>query len=210
VFNPHKITQAEIEFIRVYVRAMKREYHVLQSVLALMNPTDLGIRCVVEATRAAKELQEMQAEFEQSLHALSVKHRAKAKKIVESPTDEELADLFTLSFFKVVSPTPAGKKDEGWFSGEPEMLVEMFKTLQKADKTKLPNLLSSYLNAAFKLFSLQNKKYPLADDPLSHWNLPPQTFKFNATIEYYSDDDDWEEDDEDDDEYYTDEYGETD
>jgi hypothetical protein len=200
MFDPNKITQTEIEFIRVYVRAMKREYHLLHSVLALMHPEQLGMRCIVAATKAAKELQEMQAEFDQSVALLSTQHQMRVRKTADVPTADDLADMFTMSFFKVISPTPYGKKDDGWFSGEPGTLESLFKSLKKLEKDKLPNALATYFAAAFKLFAANNKKYPLADDPLNHWNLPPQTFKFKGYASYK--DENYEDDDEEDDDEY--------
>ena len=202
MFDPNKITQTEVEFIRVYVRAMRREYSLLRSVLVLMHPEQLDMRCVVAATKAAKELQDLHAEFEQTIAAISTKHGMPCKKISEMPSADELSELFTLSFFKVVSPTPYGKKDAGWFSGEPGTLSALFKSLAKLEKEKLPNALATYFAAAFKLFSYGKNAYSLDDAPPNHWHTSQQVFKFYGHLEPQYDDDEAYDDDEDDDTEY--------
>ena len=203
MFNPDKITPLELEFIRTYVTAMKREYALLYSVLDLMDPRNLAVRDVVSAAKMARELQFMHAEFDQSLHALSSKHSFSHKKTPASPTTDELADLFTLSFFKVISATPNGKQDDGWFSGEPGAMKKLFAALHNIEKQKLPSIISPFLSAAFKLFANQSKKYPLTDYPPVPWqlNLPPQLFTFKGNFSPADEDD--EEYDEDEDDYYS-------
>jgi hypothetical protein len=212
MFDPNKITQVELAFIGAYVSAMKREYALLYSVLDLMDPRNLAVKDVVSAAKLALELQTMQKSFDESLHTIGTKHGSKLKSMTTAPSADELADLFTLSFFKLVSATPSGKKDDGWFSGEPGAMKKFFAALQNIEKQKLPQLLSPYLAAAFKLFAHNAKKYPLNDNPLNPWivNLPPQTFKFKGHPLYESDQEDYEEDDEDEDNDYYYQFGEDD
>jgi 23S rRNA maturation mini-RNase III len=207
MFDPNKITQVELAFIGAYVSAMRREYALLYSVLDLMDPRNLAVKDVVSAAKLARELQTMQSSFDESLHAIGKKHGSKLKSMTTAPSADELANLFTLSFFKLVSATANGKKDDGWFSGEPGAMKKFFAALQNIEKQKLPQLLSPYLAAAFKLFANNPKKYPLNDKPLDPWNinLPPQTFTFKNHLLYENDQEEYEEDDEDedgDDDYY--------
>lgn len=91
-------------------------------------------------------------------------------------------------------------------------MKKFFAALQNIEKQKLPQLLSPYLAAAFKLFADNSKKYPLNDKPLDPWNinLPPQTFTFKGHILYENDQEGYEEDEEDDDDDYYYQFGEDD
>jgi len=206
MFNPNNISKSEQQFIRVYVAAMKRDYHLLWSVLDLMNPTHLGVKEIVLAARMAKELQHMQADFDSELLVLQKKHRLKHKSFsLPAPTTEDLAELFTLSFFKVVTTTPKGKKkDDGWFSGEPESWKEMAHTIQSIDVNKLPKIIGAYMATLMKLFKPFDYGSGMADVPVNpYWQLPYAN-KNNAKPydeeEYFEDDEDvdYENDDDED------------
>lgn len=200
--NPNKINRLELEFIRAYVVAMRREYDLLRSVLDLMDPRNLNVRDVVVASKLAQDLQQMQADFDQDLQTISARYKMPQKQQSTYPSHDALADLFTLSFFKVISDTPHGPKDAGWFSGEPGVSKKLFAAFQNLEKEKLPQLITSYLLNMFKSLSKKGQKYPLEDEPLNHWNLPPNSFTFKN---YFDPDDDYDadyDDDEDDDNYF--------
>jgi hypothetical protein len=205
MFNLNNISKAERQFIRTYVAAMRRDYQLLWSVLDLMNPTNLGAKEIVPTARLARELRTLQAEFDGELMALQKKHRLKHKAIAPPPpTTEELAELFTLSFFKVVTTTPKGKKkDDGWFSGEPESWKEMAHTIQSIDVNKLPKIVGSYIATLIKLFKPFDYGDGLSDAPVNpYWQLPygqKNHLKQYDEEEYFEDDEeDSEYDDEDD------------
>lgn len=208
MFNLNNISNAEQQFIRTYVAAMRRDYQLLWSVLDLMNPTNLGAKEIVPTARLARELRTLQAEFDGELMALQKKHRLKHRAIAPPPpTTEELAELFTLSFFKVITKTPKGeKKDDGWFSGEPESWKEMAHTVQSIDINKVPKIFSAYIAKLIKLFKPFDYGHGLSDEPVNpYWQLPyGQKNKSNQYDEdaYFEDDadseyDEYEEDDED-------------
>ena len=189
MFNLHKISKIELQFIRTYVAAMRRDYYMLWSVLDLMNPTFLGVKDIVTAAKTAQALQEMHFDFDKELIALQEKHKLRARGGSGEPTPDELSDLFTLSFFKVVTTSPKGKKkDDGWFSGEPTAWPAMLKSMQTIDSKKLPHTVGTYLAAVMKMFGSTgiNKLFPQTDTPISdYWNLPKNSFKFkNNTADY--------------------------
>jgi hypothetical protein len=205
MFNPNNISKTEQHFIRTYVAAMKRDYQLLWSVLDLMNPAHLGVKEIVLAARLAKELQQLQADFDGELLALQKKHRLKHKSLSPpEPTTEDLAELFTLSFFKVVTKTPKGKKkDDGFFSGEPESWKEMAHTIQSIDVNKLPKIIGAYIATLIKLFKPFDYGIGLPDAPVNpYWQLPysaKNNSKQYDEEEYFEDDEDadYENDDED-------------
>lgn len=204
MFNLNNISKSEQQFIRTYVAAMKRDYHLLWSVLDLMNPTHLGVKEIVIAARLAKELQQLQADFDGELLALQKKHRLKHKSFSPpAPTMEDLAELFTLSFFKVVTTTPKGKKkDDGWFSGEPESWKEMAHTIQSIDVNTLPKIIGSYIATLMKLFKPFDYGPGMADVPVNpYWKLPYGTKNNSKPYneeEYFEDDEDVDYENEDD------------
>ncbi|NDD52548.1 hypothetical protein EBZ39_01495 [bacterium] len=205
MFDLNNISKTERQFIQTYVAAMRRDYHLLWSVLDLMNPANLGVKEVVAASRLAKALQQMQADFDSELMALQKKHRLKHKSFsAPVPTTDDLAELFTLSFFKVVTKTPKGKKkDDGFFSGEPASWKEMAHTIQSIDVNKLPKIIGAYVATLMKLFKPFDYGAGMADVPVNpYWQLPHNTKNNSKQYdeeEYFEDDEDadYENDDED-------------
>ena len=196
MLDPNKLSSAEIKFIKTYVSAMKRDYDVLTSVMHCMDPKKLGVPCIVQATNLAYDLQELQFDFDAGLREVAGKHKFKHAPAKPSPTTDETADLFTLSFFKVIEKTVKGSKDEGLFSGEPDSWQAIFKNLQDANQHhKLKDLMSFYTKSMFKLFPKlpHNDKY---DDPL-YFELPPGSFEPHSSYGSANDEDDeWPDDDE--------------
>jgi len=195
MFNPNKLSVAEFKFIKTYVAAMKRDYDVLASVLHLMDPEKMGVRCVVKATELAYSLQDLHFDFDAHLRDVASRQKFRHLPAKPSPTTDEVADLFTLSFFKVVAKTSKGKTDDGLFSGEPDSWQQVFKSLQEASNHhQLKNMMSFYTKALFNLFPKLPPVFP-KDDPLS-FELPPGSFETHSSYEYDDDeDDDWPEGD---------------
>jgi hypothetical protein len=161
------MTPVEVQFIRVYVTALKRHYPVIRSVVDLMNPDGLGIQDFYNATTAAVAVDEMHADFEQGLQAVQKTNKMRARKVAASPTDDELADLFGLSFFKLITTVPAtdSKKKvlpttyEGWFSGKPDEwknTLKAYKDVPANKENALNDLLTTCFNAFAKLFNKNN------------------------------------------------------
>jgi hypothetical protein len=200
MLNPNNISKTEQQFIRTYVAAMKRDYYLIWSVLDLMHPEHLGIKEIVTAARLARELQLLQAAFDGKLLALQKKHKLKQKSFsLPEPTVDELAELFTLSFFKVITTTPkGGKKNDGWFSGEPESWKEIAHAVQSIDVNKLPKIISTYIATIIQLFKPFGGTAPMADPPVNpYWQLPygHKNYKPQQDDDQYFEDDDEYDDD---------------
>ena len=202
MLDPKTMSAAEREFIRVYVTAMQRDYDLIRSVLHLMDPAQTGLTSVVVATEAAQSLREMQAEFDSTLHALRNKHNFRDKKIPFVPAIDDIADLFSLSFFKIIKTSPAGqpKKDDGWFSGEPAEWGKTIKSVLNINYNSLPKVLTVYLNSLKKL--LANDKTADIEKNNQPWTPPTIANKFSEYFEQAlnssEEDLDWtDEDDED-------------
>lgn len=174
---------------------MKRDYYLLWSVLDLMHPKQLDVRDIVVAARLARGLQEMQADFDRELLELQKKHKLRLRPnfALPTPSTEGMAELFTLSFFKIVSTTPKGKKkDDGWFSGEPDSWKNIAQSIQTIDVNKLPNMVSSYIATLIKLFKPFGSTFlPPQNDSVNYsWDLPPSSFKHYKDAGWYDEEDD--------------------
>lgn len=209
MLNPERMSKAEKQFIRTYVAALRRDFNLLTSVMEFMHPDRLAITSAAKATEMAVELQHMHAEFEMTLHNLPSTGKFLRKTVATGPSLDDLADLFTLSFFKVftvLENDKAGgqKKDAGWFSGKPAEWYELFKQLDavehQSSKTQSPvfNMFSKFFPqlSLFKNFHLAKPHDNLS---LNEWPAeypdysPPKNQK---KLEY---DDEYDDDENDDD-----------
>lgn len=188
------MSPVEMQFIRVYVAAMRRHYADLRTVVDLMDPAGLGVKSFYDATTAALQLNEMQDEFDKAIAGIQKKHQVKTGKSKPFPTEDDIADLFGLSFFKLITTqkTPATATQQtwlqnGWFSGKPEEWQKTLKSYKSATKDSspaLPELLTECFNAFAKFFHLYNT-FPK--------NLPPNYGKKiwpKAAEDMYADYDD--------------------
>lgn len=188
------LSPLERKFFRLYAAAAKRDYHVMQTAVTLMNPDELGIVCPTHATRVAAGIQELYLEFDEALNRLTSKHRFVRKPMPASPNDDEMISLITASFFKLLatvktSPMDPGKtKDGGWFSGETEDWQKNIAALKKAlSPPEHNNPMSPLISAMMQLFNaLVNKKLPFMLSYQAGLELPQP------------EEEDWEEPDEDD------------
>lgn len=184
----------EVQFIRLYVMTLKREYYLLRSVMDLTHPTNLGVRNFTDATVLALGLDGMQQDFEASLRRVQKKNKLRIRQTVTGPTLDELADLFSLSFFKLITTAKpasgAGKTtyNNGWFSGKPnewKKTLHSYKGVPKDKNNELPDFLTDFFNAALKLFPFDNKTW-LSDQS----NLTKKIWPPDAKNWYVEDDDD--------------------
>jgi hypothetical protein len=175
------MSPAEIQFIRLYVAALKREYYLLRSVMNLMHPGNLGIKSFAEATKVAVGLEELQQDFDAKLKQIQKKLRPRARYAPTGPTLDELADIFSLSFFKVITSVggpETGKHvdNKGWFSGEPaawKKTLQNYKQTPKDKKQDLPDLLTDFFAAALKFFPFDNKTWLSDQSHLTKKVWPP-------------------------------------
>lgn len=152
----------EVQFIRVYVAALRHRYDELRVAIDIMNPQDLGVKDFYTATKVAHHMHKLQADFDAELRELHKKHKTPTRQIKQPPTEDDIVDLFSLSFFKLVTKaktaadaTTFAIPHEGWFSGKPQEWKSSLKTYSDVPtaESALPNILSQYLNFFHKLFN---------------------------------------------------------
>lgn len=125
MFNLSDMSEIELEFVRVYVHALRRDCDQLTTVFAVSHPDSLAVQDIVRATKVARGMHELQQNFERGLAELPF---VKNKPRRSSPTDPfwiALAKFFSLSFFKLLklqkeNDVTKNTSDYGWYSGQPE------------------------------------------------------------------------------------------
>lgn len=181
MLKPEHMSVAEKQFIRTYVQAMRRDFALVESVMALMHPDQLALTDLMQAVRVAVELRQMQAEFETTLANTPTLQPFIRKAMPSGPSLDDLADMFALSFFKVFTvlenkKTWPKKQDAGWFSGQPEEWHKVFKeleiTVEKSEKKQSPifNMFSKFF-PQLEMFKNFHLAQPTEDAPSNAW--PP-------------------------------------
>ncbi len=193
MFTTEYMSPTEIAFIKTYVAALRRDFSVLHTALALMRPDGFGVEDAATATRMAVELQHMHAEFDATLVATPSCKKFFKRTPAFAPSLDALADLFALSFFKVIATIksddhPSATKDAGWFSGKPEEWKKMLMQIEQLPPSPA-KISSPIFNTFAKFFSyldvFKNFK-PADDEPLNFW--PP--YKSKSYPQEIDDDDD--------------------
>ena len=196
MFEVKEMSDTELMFIRAYVVALKRNYSLVLTAIELMKPEKLAVTSVVQAARLSKVMQEMHAEFELTINALpSTAKFFRRKNTTNHPTVKELSELFSLSFFKVITtvkdgPAALSKHAGGWFSGDPYSWQRVFDNLQK--NPPFNGLVTDSLKALAKMFPAMKDLYfgesPKHDAPLNFW--PGKQPKYDNDNDD-DDDDEW-------------------
>lgn len=168
------MSPVEVQFIRVYVNALRKHYDTIRTAIDVMNPKELGVEDFNTATRVAVKMRDLHADFDDAIRKLHRKHKTPTRPIKPVPTEDDLADLFGLSFFKLVTKASITDKPEqfvipheGWFSGKPnewKNSLKAYKEVPKPTQADLAaNILSQYLSIFSKFFHINdtfNKKPP--------------------------------------------------
>jgi len=194
MFNKDKMSPDEWQFIKAYCLTVKKYYDALTLIRALMHPDQLAVMCPVTASRLALKLYELQKEQCDKIEALGTNKRKKfaADKI----SDEDIADIFMISFFKLVDGetkkvlvTDKGlPSHDGWSSGHPADWQNTIKSLHEihtANKLNKNVPTSLFLDALLKLFAGMPK------NKSADW----EKVESEEYVDWY---DEYEEDDEDD------------
>lgn len=197
VFDSTKMSADEFKFIKLYCTVVKKDYDMLTTMRGLMRQENLEVVCVVEATRLAEQLCEMQRSCCAELESRgTVKPRKKQEE--DGATLDQIAEVFTQSFFKLVHSetkkvfiTDKGLPNhDGWSSGHPSHWQHMLHSLKAIYAQKLQNDAPAnglMVSALLKLFSI----------------LPAEFNNKNYKFDKYEDDD-WDDEDPADDDYFDD------
>lgn len=153
--NPHELSPEEVQFLKHYSAAVKRDFYVLTCALQVMMKDGLAVTNPVTATRLAQELQRMHAEFDGKLIGLALQNgwRMKGRFAPEPPPIEMLVRIVQASFFKLIEKKKALKDptDMGWFSGQPVAWETTYKQAP-VNSPELNAVLGPLFNAIAKLF----------------------------------------------------------
>jgi len=181
---PQTFNPIENRFIRLYVKAMQRDYHLLCNVMDVMDPDGLNVECVVEAAQVARGLVMLHDEFADKINKVSDAGSYRTRKVSTEPSAEELSSLFSLSFFKLMAKRSGVKKDNGWFSGEPATWQTAVASAAAAKSDVLPDKLVGYLKTVQQLFT----NHKLLEQP-KHGKLPPGMYTFKQYLQAQEEDD---------------------
>jgi len=194
------MTPSEMQFIRLYVTTLRREYYLLRSVLDLMHPNGLGVKSFIDATKMALALEGMHQDFDSALSRVQKKDKIRKIKVATGPTMDELADMFSLSFFKLVTVEEGPetskkiKTDDGWFSGKPtewKKTLALYKNTPKNDLHSLPDLVSNFFNTLLKFFPFEKYHKNWHEGPFGPTKkLWPPENNYDEDAQYFDDDDD--------------------
>jgi hypothetical protein len=191
VFSAAHMSKAELDFIRLYVQITHKRFAALQAVLSLAHPDNLALLDMVHATELVAHMERLQNDFDGQIQQLQLKHNIPSKRLPPAPpTNEQLADIVVMSFFKVVGVMNATNglmaktKQNGWFSGKPKEWNDLFdKLATDLPENQMDSALSPYLKSVAKFFP---KYYPPGN-----WSklFPPPQQEFYEDDEY---DEEWD------------------
>lgn len=180
----------ELRFIRLYCALLRKQYYEVKTVMALMNPSIMAVRSPVQASHMAKQLSAFGEDFDAGLVAVRRKHKIKEKRVLHDEVSflNELADIFALSFFKVVAidDETANKVTlvkDGWCSGEPTSWTKYIDLSEQPQDDYEKSIVSHIL----KFFSA-----------ITTWKKPSLHHKqveSDDERDEYDEDDDWYNDD---------------
>lgn len=173
----------EIRFIQTYVQAMRKHYELLRTAINVMAPNGLAVKDFMAAARLAASLQGATKRFERGMTRVARRHKLKPLRIPTGPSLDELADLFSLSFFKLIT-TSSGEGShkevvsDGWFSGQPAdwksalQNLKSFPVAKQSASAPIDTELSSLINAMFKFFSIHTTKWTKPNAGKKVWPEP--------------------------------------
>lgn len=190
MFSAAHMSKAELDFIRLYVQITHKRFAALQTVLSLAHPDNLALTDIVKATELSVGLERIRLDFDRQIQQIQLKHNIPSKQQPpDGPTNDQLADIVVMSFFKVVgvmnsdSGLLSKTKQHGWFSGKPKEWGQLFdKLIAETPTNTSDSVLSNYLKAVSKFFPKYNSP--------GNWSklFPPPHQEFYDDI----DDDDYE------------------
>lgn len=200
MFDKKNMSPDEWQFIRAYCGSVQQYYDLLYFARALMHPDWLAIKCPVRASELATQLFEQQQEFCKKIASLDTREKSKDEKKDKGASASQVAEVFTLSFFKIVDPntkqvflTDKGvPQHDGWSSGHPTDWQTTIKSLQEiyaqnAAKNEGPGGL--LLQALLKIFAALPDSWSEVDEEEEY--REDEEYGFG----YFDDEEDGEDDD---------------
>lgn len=179
------MSEEELQFIKLYCHLLRRQYYSVKAVMAIMRPSELNVASPVKASKVANGLTAFGEDFEARIDQLRTKHKMRTRLF---PHDEvrflnELADIFALSFFKLVAYESDDAEQislikDGWCSGEPTSWAKQMDLSASHVSKQQQNIMSKIVN----FFS-----------SITAWKNPTLNYKPIKTDDEW---DDYEEDDE--------------
>lgn len=180
----------ELKFIRLYCFLLRRQYYEVRTVMSVMNPSTLGVRSPLQAAVVANQLARLGGDFDGAIENIKKKHKIKEKRVLHDEVAflNELADIFALSFFKVVAVDANTAEHvtlvkDGWCSGEPSSWTTYVDLSEGPQDDYQKTIMSQILN----FFSA-----------ITAWKKPTLHYKKvepDEEREEYDEDDDWYNDD---------------
>lgn len=150
------MSKEEADFVRRYVRALQRDYSILSTAIGLLSPSGLAVSNFLTAVSLSCRLSGLQSVFDAKLRCIQKKCNPAVTptELVasEEPTLEQLAEVFTLSFFQLLPApekygAPLNHRDlTGWFSGQPADWASVINTAVVPQKKKQPQKNNAALN----------------------------------------------------------------
>lgn len=168
--NIANMSPDELKFIRLYCFLLRRQYYEVKTVMALMNPANLSVQSPTCAAAAANQLARFGDDFDNAIEKVKEKHKIKEKRVLRDEVSflNELADIFALSFFKVVAVDaddgePLTLVKDGWCSGEPSSWATQLDLSEAPQDDYQKNVMSHIINffssiTAWKKPTLNHKK----------------------------------------------------
>ena len=180
----------ELKFIRLYCVLLRKQYYEVKAVMSVMNPSNLGVRSSLQAANVANQLAQFGDDFEAAIAKIKKKHKIKEKRMLHDEIAflNELADIFALSFFKIVAVDAEDSEDvtlikDGWCSGEPSSWAACVNLSEPPQDDYQQTIMSQIIN----FFST-----------ITAWKKPTLNYKQvepDYEREEYEENDDWYNDD---------------
>lgn len=138
--------------------------------MSIMSPTNLDIRSPVRAASIANQLRQLGQDFDAAIDKIKKTHAIKEKRVLHDEISflNALADIFALSFFKVVAVNAEDAEQvnlikDGWCSGEPASWVAHINSEAGPQGQYQKTIMSQILNffstiTAWKKPTLRHKK----------------------------------------------------
>ena len=177
-----KMSPVEHNFVKTYVRALRRDYDIVITVESLMD-TDYGLSVskLLSAVFYAKQLRDMHADFVDALKPIVDKNLYVPGPSLQWPPVDSLSRLFSLSFFTMVTRVDGEPvSSAGLFSGAPEEWahiipdVRLLKAILRVEKNSVFTGMQKAAKQLFNELSLFSEIFNSFPPPPKQWPIPEE------------------------------------